>query len=134
MVAFLSKRLEPVAKFPPGKLDALIEQLDDDSRVTRDAASAELEELGLLAEPALRRTLAGRPPFETKKRAKRILQRAEGLRSTPEELRSSRTVLALELMRSPAAGELLRRLAAGEPDAERTRAAKSALVRIRLER
>lgn len=129
--AFLSSRLEPVPKVAPGRLDALIQQLDAATRVQRDAASAELEKLGLLAEPALRRAMAGRPPAETKKRAKNILHKVEGLRSAPEALRSSRAVLALELMRSPAATRCLARLAEGEPDAERTRAAKSALLRLR---
>jgi hypothetical protein len=90
----------------------------------------ELEELGELAEAALRKMLAGKPSLEARRRAEELLEKLRGPLPAGERLRSLRAVEVLEHAGTESARELLTRLASGAPEARLTREAKGALQRL----
>jgi len=72
-VAFLRERLKPL-KADPRRMDALIQQLDSPQFVKRRQATEELEYLGKLAEPQLKKALASNPPLEVLRRLEQLLR------------------------------------------------------------
>jgi WD40 repeat protein len=128
-VSFLKGRLEPVASCDPQRVARLIADLDNDDFAIREWATEELTKLGEPAAPALRKALAGRPPAEVEQRLKQILQGLEG-GLTPEQLRETRAVEALEHIGTPEARRLLEALAKGAPEARLTREAAASLKRL----
>jgi hypothetical protein len=95
----------------------------------RERTAAEVEKLGELAAPALRRTLQNKPTLEQRRRIEPILTRLEAVLPTGEALRSLRAVRVLEHAGTVEARRLLRELAAGAEDARLTQEAKAALAR-----
>jgi hypothetical protein len=87
--------------------------------------------MGTSAEPSLREALAGQPSLEARRRIERLLDRL-GTPSAllPEEARSLRAVEVLEYVGSPAAREVLGRLARGAPHARLTQEARASLKRL----
>jgi hypothetical protein len=77
-----------------------------------------------LLEPLLREALAKSPSPETRRRIESLLSLPRLVR-LPQHLRSIRAIQALEQIGTPAAQQILQRLAAGAPDAPETRGAKS---------
>jgi hypothetical protein len=65
-VAVLQRRLRPAAGPEAKRLARLLADLDSDRFADRDKATRELEKLGRLAEPALRRLLADPPSLEVR--------------------------------------------------------------------
>jgi WD40 repeat protein len=124
-VAFLKKKLLPVAPLPPGRLKRLIAALDDDSFDAREKAVRDLSALGEVAVPALRRAMKEGLSLEAHRRAERVLRALEA--SPGERLRGRRALAVLE---RAGARALLEALARGEPEAPRTRQAKAALARL----
>jgi hypothetical protein len=94
----------------------------------RRQAESELEGLGDLAEPALRKALAGDPPLVLRQRVERLLNK----RLTPAagQMRDRRAVELLELIGSPDARHLLQSLADGLPGTRLTREARWAMQRL----
>ena len=129
-VPFLRQRLHPVTRPGDGQITRLIADLDGARFAEREKATAELDRLGELAGPALRKMLQSRPSLEARKRAEQLLQKVEAATPSGERLRGLRAVAALEVMGTPEARELLRRLSAGAPEALLTQEAKAALVRL----
>jgi WD domain, G-beta repeat len=125
---FLGRHLRPVAAPDPKLLAALIRDLADDQFETRRDAHAALRKLEDLAEPTLRAGLRASDNLEAHRRIEQLLQQIDQL--SPERLVHLRAIEALEHMRTPAARELLRELAAGAPAARVTRAAGEALRRL----
>src|SRR5262249_9771074 len=65
-IPFLNDHLRPVDADP--KVEQFIADLDSEDYQVRTAATKQLRNLGDLAEPALRRTLAGNPSAEARRR------------------------------------------------------------------
>ena len=129
-VPFLAERARPAAAPDPKRVAKLLADLEDERFEVREQASRELEGLGVLAEPALRQALAGRPSAEAKRALTALLEKIAGATPTPEEARAIRVVEALEQAGTAAARRLLTDLAGGVPEARLTREAKAALQRL----
>jgi WD40 repeat protein len=126
-VAWVKKQLKPSAVANPSELAQLVKDLDSELFAVREKATKELSRLGDLAEPALRKLLAGSPTLEAKLRAQAVLEKS---RISPERLQALRAVELLEYVGTPKARELLAALARGAVDSETTREAASALKRL----
>jgi|GEM_PF-2486469 len=128
-VPFLRERLCPVAAVRPERLADLIKQLDHPQFAEREQATRELEKWGDQIEPALRDLLSRGPSSEVRRRAEALLDKLGGPFS-PSDLRALRCIELLELIVSPAAKQVLVRLAQGAPEARLTREAKASLKRL----
>jgi hypothetical protein len=60
-------------KVEPGRIRALVRQLDDDEFAVRQGAERALRRAGKAALPLLRRELAGKPSLETAHRLRRVI-------------------------------------------------------------
>jgi hypothetical protein len=133
-VPFLKGRLRPSAvAVDRQRLARLIADLDSDRFAVREEATAGLENLGELAEPALARALEGGPAPEARRRIEWLRERiAEQRGRTPaaEPLRALRGVELLEQIGTPEARTVLGALARGTSEARLTREAKGALERL----
>jgi hypothetical protein len=126
IVPALKARLAVPRALDARRAEALVAAMDADDFATRQKATEEAEKLGLGAEPALRKALAGRPGLEPRKRVEAVVGR--WLRSA-DWLRFRRAVAVLEREGSAEARQLLRALAAGAPGARPTKEAEAALGR-----
>jgi hypothetical protein len=119
------------AALPDSKrLARLLADLESDRFEVRRQAESELAGLGELAEPALRKALAGDPPLDLRKRLERLLDNLSGQVHLAGQIREVRAVELLELIGSPAARQVLGALAGGVQSARLTYEAKSALRRL----
>jgi HEAT repeat protein len=125
---YLGERLRPVPAADAGNIAQWINDLDADDFATRRAASRELERLGELAVPALRKALEGTPSPELRRQATRLVENLAGL--SGERLRQIRAIEALEYMGTPEARQIIEKLAEGAPEARLTHEAKAALQRL----
>jgi WD40 repeat protein len=133
VAAFLAGRLRPVPPPKPEDLARLIADLDSDDFATRERASAELEQLGVVAETVLRQALRESASAEVVRRVRELLARlAEEAEAglAIDDLRALRAVEALELNANVAARRLLQELADGAPGVRRTEDARAALQRL----
>jgi WD40 repeat protein len=130
-VPLLRDRLRQVRPPDPARVARLIAELESERFAAREAATHELEALGELAEPALRRLLAERPTLEQRRRAERLLEGIGGLVTSAEGLRVRRGVEALQRIGTPEARQALEELAKGDLAAPLTREAAAALGRLR---
>jgi WD40 repeat protein len=126
----LRQRLQPVPAAAQKRIDKLIIDLDAETFPEREKATRELEQLGEQVVTALRATLAGKPNLEVQRRIERILRRIEGEKPSTEQRTEARALEVLELIDTPAAKALLRKLASGAPRARLTEEAKAALARV----
>jgi WD40 repeat protein len=131
--ALLKGRLHPDAA-DAKELARLAAELGDEQFETRDAATRRLRQLGVLAEPVLRKTLAGRPPLEVRRRIEGLLNDLDAGALDRDVLRDLRAIRALELARAAPAQVLLQELAGGAEGGLRTRAARAALARLHAAR
>jgi len=122
--------LQPVKSADAERVKTLVEQLEREDFLVRQRASQELETLGDLTEPALRRRLAAGPPLEASQRSDGLLAKLPVRPLSSEELRIWRAIEVLERIATPAARRLLERLAAGAPESRLTRAAKASMDRM----
>jgi WD40 repeat protein len=129
-VGFLSERLRPARPPDERRLAQLVADLEGDAFATRDRATKELEQLGDLAEPALRKALEKSPALEGRRRVERLLAILQEGMPPGDSLRELRAVEALERVATPEARQLLQKLAAGAPAAGLTREAKVSLERL----
>jgi hypothetical protein len=130
-VALLKAKLAPVPPPAPGKLPALLKDLDSAQFAVRNRAMRDLESLGDVAEEALRTALEKPPSAEAGRRLKALLDRLETPPAVRARVRQGRAVAVLEQVGSPAAVALLEALAAGAPTARLTHEARAALHRLR---
>jgi len=129
-VPFLRKRLLPAEPADERRLALLIADLDSERFPVRERATAALEKLGDLAEPALRGTLTKAPSAEVGRRVRQLLDKfASGL-LTGDRLRALRAVAVLENIGTPEARQVLTPLAAGAPASRLTHEAKASLGRL----
>src|SRR4030095_6551192 len=95
-VAFLTKRLRPVAAPDAGRIEDLIKKLDSNQFAVRNQAVQELEKLEDLAEPGLRKTLGATPSLEVRRRLESLLSKFALPIAGAERLRAVRAVAVLE--------------------------------------
>src|SRR5262245_12719745 len=125
-IPLLSERMKPVPRTAPAeKVKRLVMDLDSERFAVRQRASAELETMGELAEPALRKVLHNSPSLEVRRRAEKILAKLQ-----TQRLRELRAVRVLEMAATPHARRLLRELSRGLPGAPLTEDARAALDRL----
>jgi WD40 repeat protein len=108
-VPFLAKQLA-VADVA-ARVKELVGELDSNSYSVRQQASEELERLNERARGDLVRALAEHPTAEQRRRIERVLEKLGAPLSSAEGVRLRRSVEALERMSTPAARELLEKLA-----------------------
>jgi WD domain, G-beta repeat len=126
----IKERLHPAKAADPQRLRRLLTDLESEQFAVREKAQGELEELGDLAEPALRQALTNKPTLEVRRRVLAVLERLRGPVTRPETLRSLRAVAVLEDIATPTARRLLEDLSKGTPEARLTREAKASLRRL----
>ncbi len=129
-VALLRERLRPEQVVSGERLKKLLADLDSDQFAVRRAASRELARLGRAAEPALRAALRRAGSLEARRRLEELLE-ALPREDSPEALRRSRALLALELLGTTEAREVLTTLAKGTPGTPTAEGARTALERLR---
>ena len=106
-------------------MDRLLADLDSDQFAIRQQAEAELEKMGLIIEPTLRKALESNPSLEVRRRIEKVL---ESLAS--ERLRITRALEAIEHMNTREATQLLEALANGAPQAWLTDEARAICKRL----
>lgn len=131
-VPFLKQMLKPkVTSIDAKGIDKLIADLDSNQFVVREKAMIELEKLGKMVEPALKKALATQQPsLELRRRMERLLEKMEGPVSSPDILRSLRALEVLEEIGNSEARQIIETLAKGGPDDELTQQAQAALARL----
>jgi hypothetical protein len=122
----LEKHLRPVPPADAKLLASALRDLDAEAFAVRERAARDLEQMGEVAEAALRAVLAGQPSAEVRRRVQQLLEKLEG----PEVLRRDRALEVLEQFGTPEARRLLAALAKGAPEARLTQEAKAALARL----
>jgi hypothetical protein len=115
------------------RLGRLLAQLDSDDFDSREKASVGLEELGLFAEPALRKALEKPPSPEVRHRVKMLLGKlprdaAKG--GTQELLRPLQGLALLEWINSVEARQLLKEAAQGPAESDAATTARAILLRL----
>jgi hypothetical protein len=126
-VPLLRERLRPAQGVAPERLAGLIRDLGSDRFAVRERASREVGRLGWLARPALRRTLQGELPLETRRRIERLLHGMEDVGRDPELRRQRRAVSVAHRIGTAEAVQLIRRWAGGVPEAFLTSEARDML-------
>jgi HEAT repeat protein len=126
--SLFAHKLQPVSAVAPERVARAIADLDGNEFAVRERAARELEQLAELAEPAMRKALAGKPSLEGRRRIEALLDKLD--HPSPEQLRRLRAVEILELLGTPEARKLLQRLADGAPKARLTQEAKASLERL----
>jgi WD40 repeat protein len=129
-VSFLAERLQPKQPVADARLERLIAELDSEEFKNRARASQELEELGELAETALRKALASTRSLEVRRRVDSLLHKVEAQTLSPEQLLTLRALEVLEHIGTPEAKQVLQNLAKGAPGARLTQEAKASLERL----
>jgi HEAT repeat protein len=129
-VSWIGEHVQPVRPGDAEQIARWTRDLDDDDFEVRERATAALQELDLLAEPALRKTLEGSPTLEQRWRIAILLARIANSEGTPAQWQSLQAVRFLEQIDSPAAREILLKLARGCSEARLTRAARASLARV----
>jgi WD40 repeat protein len=127
--SLIQQRIRPVSPADPKQLAQFVADLDSDHFERRRQAELQLQGLGELAGPALRRALANDPPLGLRQRLHRLLAHVENA-SSGEVLRQLRAVEVLERIGSPAARQVLDVLARGATAARLTRQASGARLRL----
>jgi RNA polymerase sigma factor (sigma-70 family) len=128
-VPFLREQLQAKTDSEVKMAERLIANLDSNQFALREAAGKKLAELGEQAEPALRRALAGKPSAEVRRRAEAMIAAPRPI-PAGSFLRELRAVWVLERIGTPAAREVLEKLAGGFSDAPLTQDAKASLQRL----
>jgi hypothetical protein len=127
--AFLARRLRPVVGVPAYRRNRALLALSSDNYPTRSRAERDLAAMGEAVGDDLLRLSRGAGDLERALRAGRLLDRIGP--SSREAVRARRAVLVLEDCGTRAARDLLKRLAAGMPEARLTREARGALERLK---
>src|SRR5262249_30750348 len=129
-VPFLDRRLRPVEPADPRRVAQIVKDLGSDQFALRQRATRQLVQLGEPALPALRQTLAAQPTLEVRRRLEQVIEKLQPEARSTEVRRAWRAVEVLEWSGSPAAQQVLERLARGVAEARQTQAARSALDRL----
>jgi beta-lactamase regulating signal transducer with metallopeptidase domain/HEAT repeat protein len=129
-VEFVAKRVRPVSADAAG-IATLIKQLDSDKYAVRKNASAELFRVGPTARAALRAAANGKLDAESRAQVGKLLEACDRPYPVlPEAMRVARAIRVLELIATPQAVVVLKKLAKGTPKAQATNRAQAALKRM----
>src|SRR5207302_10243225 len=109
-LAFCRQHLRLAAAADPQEIARLLTDLDNERFPVREKARKRQEQLGELAEPALRKALKAEATLESRRRVEKLLEAEAGLVARPDRLREIRAVEILERLGTPAARDLLRDL------------------------
>jgi HEAT repeat protein len=121
--------MQPAPPVDPKKIDQWVVDLDSSMFTKRANAISQLEKLGDLAIPALKKVLAGKASLETRRRVEPLLEKLTSGSFTAEQIRVIRAIEVLDKIGTPEALQLLEHLATGAPGALTTRQAQAALAR-----
>ncbi len=127
---FLARHVRPASSPDARRIARLLAELDADQFAVRERATADLEELGGSAEPALSQALAGKPSPEARRRMQQILEKLGGFITDPQRLRTLRALMVLEQIGSPEARSVLKEVAQGPRGDTTTEAARASLRRL----
>ena len=125
--ALLRKHISPAVALPAA--GRWIRDLDANRYAVRERATAELAALGRSAAGAMRTALDRKPSAEAQMRLEGLLAGLPTYRQHME-IAHARAVLAMELAGTPAARDVLKLWAGGDPGASLTIDAKAALGRL----
>jgi WD40 repeat protein len=128
--ALFKQRLRPVPEPNAQRVEKLIADLNADEFEVREAATDELATFDRSIEETLRKRIDGDIAAEAKQRLGKLLDNFKMGPHGPALLRPRRAVVALELIGSPSAREVLETLAGGAQGADLTRDAKAAFDRL----
>ena len=128
-IAALKERLRPLRPADPERLARLFQELDSDEFAVREAASRDLEKLGDVVGPAVRKMLARADlSLELRRRVETIAASLDDISGA--RLRPLRAIEVLEMLGTAEAVALLKELAAGASGSRFTEQAKAALQRL----
>jgi RNA polymerase sigma factor (sigma-70 family) len=125
-IALLKERLRPAAEPDAQQINRWIADLDSDQFTVRQKARETLAAIGDLAHPALRKTLADKPPLEVSRQIEQLLNSM-----SPESVAALRAVEVLERIGSSEAKQVLETLAKGAEASRLTAEAKASLNRLK---
>jgi hypothetical protein len=108
----------------------LLRELDSEEFEVRSRATRELEQLGELAAPAVKKALEKPPSLESRLRLQRLQEHVNTLSLSVDRLRLVRAMEVLEAIGNAAAREHLEKLARGASEARVTREAQESLRRL----
>lgn len=129
-LSLLGSHLAAAPVVEPERISRWIGELDSMDFETRTRATAQLEQLAEVAEPALRKALRDHPSLELRRRLEQLLDGLPPKPLPPARLRPLRAVEVLEAIGNRAAQEHLEKLARGAPAARLTCEAKESLRRL----
>jgi WD40 repeat protein len=129
-IEVLAKRLQKDEGASEKEIRSLITNLSSPKFAQRDTAMRRLKVIGTRSLPALEESLKKAPDLETTRRIQELLRTVETT-LTPETLRDLRGMQVLEMIGTPPARKLLAEVAAGDPNAGKTRHAQAALQRLK---
>jgi RNA polymerase sigma factor (sigma-70 family) len=129
---FVKARLKPVPKIDEARIARLIERLDDDQFTVRNNATTELESLGDLPVPALRKALGSPVSLEARRRIEDLLEKLDPSMPPPEHVRAIRAIEMIEHAGGPEARQILQALSEGAPGARLTQIARASLERLTM--
>lgn len=129
-IAQFKEQLRPAVGIEAKHIEQLIADLETAKYESRQKATDELEKLGELAEPALRKAMTKGPSLEMRRRLDMLIEKIVSDKVPPAEtLRALRAVQILEQIGNAEARVVLQRLADGAPGHRLTRQAQAALKR-----
>ena len=126
----LKERVKPADAPDVAKIDQWIRDLDSTNFPKRTTAIQELEKLGELALPALRKVLASSAPLETRRRVEPLIEKLTTGTLTAEQVRTIRAIEVLDKIGSAESRAQLEVLSRGAPGALTTRHAQQSLDRV----
>jgi hypothetical protein len=130
-IALLRQELRPATEVDAKRIDGLIADLDNNQFDVRQRSTTELEALGELAVPAMKKALEAGPSADVRRHLERLVERLAGSQMpSGKTLRIVRAVEVLERLDSSDARLLLEALAKGAEQAWLTREAKASLDRL----
>jgi hypothetical protein len=129
-VALLADRLSKNPVVDSKQMTRLLADLDDKDFKVRRKASADLGNLGGLAEAALKKALENNPSAEVKHSATDLLEKLQGGAESPERLRLLRVTEVLERMGTAEARRLLEKMANDGVEDDILRESKASLARL----
>jgi hypothetical protein len=127
-VPFLQEHVRPIAALENARFQQLLVGLESDQFAVREKATEALEQLGDVAEPALRGVLAGKPSLDVAQRVDDLLSKMSSW--SGERLRMWRVIQVLEGIGTLEAQAVLKTLAGGASASRVTQEAKAALERL----
>ena len=126
----IAGRLKPMVKLDGKQIEQFVADLDSEEFAVRKAAGIELQKLGEIAEPYLKKALENKPPLEVKQRIEELLNKIELSAVTGDQLRGSRCIELLEKLATPESKTALDQLAKGPEGDKFTKWARESLARM----